>query len=434
MLTPGVGLPETAKFRGLRLRLQSALLRALRPYWWQQRELNSLLIEAVRGVNERRAADAEARHTEILRQLDAVQESLQRRMAQLSDDDRRGRLDELSRRVAEIQGLQQSFSLRLGQRVESAEKVLDMVSSDLSALRASEQHLHGRVVEVHRRLEAVESSGGELLAGLRTLGDGVQEFQERAAEHLARLTDHLGEVAADTNTMSHRLYAAPYMANPEDFRVTEPDGRVVLGYDGLPGDGKSIYPRFEDVFRGDEAFIRDRFSVYLPFLRGRGCVIDAGCGRGEMLELLASAGVTARGVDSDPAMVARCREKGLDVVEADAIVHLRGVPERSLGAIFAAQFIEHLPYPALNEFLSLAHSRLHEGGVLVAETVNPHALEAFKTFWTDLTHHSPIFPEVALTLSRLHGFASGRIFFPQGGGSFDDDRRNCGEYAVVATA
>ena len=31
MLTPGIGLPETAKFRGLRLRLQSALLRALRP-------------------------------------------------------------------------------------------------------------------------------------------------------------------------------------------------------------------------------------------------------------------------------------------------------------------------------------------------------------------------------------------------------------------
>ena len=435
MLTPGVGLPETAKFRGLRLRLQSALLRALRPYWWQQRELNSLLIEAVRGVNERRAADAEARHAEVLRQLDDLETSLHHRVAQavLSEGDGRGRLDVLSQRVAEIQGLQQSFSLRVGQRIESADKALDAITSDVSALRGADHNLQERISEVHTRLEAMESSGGELLAGLRTLGDGVQGFQERAAEHLAQLTTHLGEVTVDTRALSHRLYAPPYMSKPDDFQVTEPDGRVILGYDGRSGDGARVYQGFEDVFRGDETFIRDRFKVYLPLLRDRGRLIDVGCGRGEMLELLASEGVAACGIDSDPAMVARCREKGLEVVEADAVTYLRTVPARSLGAIFAAQFIEHLSYAALNEFLSLAHSRLNEGGVLVAETVNPHALEAFKTFWTDLTHHAPIFPEVALTLCRLHGFTSGRILFPHGRGAFDEDRRNCGEYAVVAT-
>jgi hypothetical protein len=330
--------------------------------------------------------------------------------------------------------VQQSFSLRVGQRIESAEKQLDATASDLAALRASDQHLQGRVVEVHRRLEAMESAGGELVAGLRTLGDGVQGFQERAAEHLAQLTGHLGEVAAETRTLSHRLYASPYMSKPGDFQLKTPEGHIVLGYDGQPGDGGGVYQGFEDVFRGDESFIRDRLKGYLPLLRGHGHVLDLGCGRGEMLDLLAREGVTACGVDSDPAMVARCRKKGLEVVEADAIAHLRAVPEHSLGAVFAAQFIEHLSYPALNELLSLAHGRLVPGGILIAETVNPHAIEAFKTFWTDLTHHAPIFPEVALTLCRLHGFVSGRIVFPLGSGELDEDRRNCGEYAVVATA
>jgi SAM-dependent methyltransferase len=431
LLTPGVGLPETATFRGMRLRLQSALLRVLRPYWWQQRELNSLLIEAVRGVNERRAADADARHADVLRQLEAVQATFQVRVAQV--DDRRERFEALSQRVAEIHGLQQSFSLRVGQRLESADKAFDAMASDLSALRAAEQHLHRQVVEVKNRIEATESTGGELVAGLRTLTDSVQGFQERAGEHLAQLTGHLGEVATEARTLGQRLYAAPFMANSQDFQLTEPDGRVVLGYEGQAGDGGRVYRGFEDVFRGDEAFIRDRFRVYVPLLREHGPVIDVGCGRGEMLDLLRAEGVAACGVDSDPAMVARCREQGLDVVEADAIAHLRTVPEGSLGAVFAAQFIEHLPYELLLEFLALACTRLTPGGVLIAETVNPHAIEAFKTFWTDLTHQAPIFPEVALTLCRLHGFAGGRILFPHGRGAFDADRRTCGEYAVVAT-
>ncbi len=71
--------------------------------------------------------------------------------------------------------------------------------------------------------------------------------------------------------------------------------------------------------------------------------------------------------------------------------------------------------------------------MLIAETVNPHALEAFKTFYTDLTHERPIFPEVALALSQLAGFEEGYVMFPLGTGELEADRQARGEYAVVAT-
>jgi 2-polyprenyl-3-methyl-5-hydroxy-6-metoxy-1,4-benzoquinol methylase len=132
-------------------------------------------------------------------------------------------------------------------------------------------------------------------------------------------------------------------------------------------------------------------------------------------------------------MVARCREKGLEVERAEALEHLAGLKDGSLGAVFAAQVVEHLDYAQLMRFLELAHTKLAPGGVLVMETVNPHSVSAFKTFWVDLTHRSPIFPEVALAFCRLHGFAEARVLFPNGTGDLESDRVTQGEYAVVAT-
>ena len=77
---------------------------------------------------------------------------------------------------------------------------------------------------------------------------------------------------------------------------------------------------------------------------------------------------------------------------------------------------------------------LRPGGVLIAETVNPHPIASFKAFWVDLTHTSPIFPEVAVVLCGLAGFGAARVMFPVGTGDLDRDLWAEGQYAVVATA
>ena len=65
------------------------------------------------------------------------------------------------------------------------------------------------------------------------------------------------------------------------------------------------------------------------------------------------------------------------------------------------------------------------------ETVNPHSPTALKAFWTDPTHHHPLFPEVTLALSRFAGFRSGRVSFPGGSGDFEQDIYTSPDYAVV---
>jgi SAM-dependent methyltransferase/glycosyltransferase involved in cell wall biosynthesis len=198
-------------------------------------------------------------------------------------------------------------------------------------------------------------------------------------------------------------------------------------------EGSDTYRSFEDIFRGSEDFIRERQRPYLELLAGREPVLEFGCGRGEFIDLLREQGVTYVGVDRDEGMVRRCREKGhTEVVQGDGIAYLAGVADGSLGAIFSAQVIEHLPYEMLLRLLTLARAKLREDGLLIAETVNPHSPAALKTFWVDLTHQQPIFPEVALALCRDAGFASAYVFHPGGCGDVEHDRFSEGAFTVVA--
>ena len=151
-----------------------------------------------------------------------------------------------------------------------------------------------------------------------------------------------------------------------------------------------------------------------------------------MLDLLREAGVCATGVDIDAAMIRRCREKGHAATQCDALEFLASQPDASLGAVFAAQVVEHLQHDEFREFLYLTRTKLRPEGCFIMETVNPHCVEAFRTFWTDLTHVKPIFPEVALAWCWLSGFEQAEVLFPVGTGILDEDRRLQGQYAVIA--
>jgi len=234
--------------------------------------------------------------------------------------------------------------------------------------------------------------------------------------------------------LSGQLVVTPYMADASLLQTSDDQGRPAIGYaaDAIdrPGD---VYRRFEDIFRGSEEFIRERQRVYLRAIGVRQPVLDVGCGRGEFLDLLRDAGVPAKGIDMDAGMVNRCSEKGHDVEQAEANAYLESVRDASLGAIFSAQVIEHLPYDELLRFFELSRRKLARDGVFIAETVNPHSIQAFKMFWIDPTHKTPIYPEVAVALCRLHGFASAIVIFPNGVGDLGRDRVEQGEYAVLAT-
>lgn len=181
-----------------------------------------------------------------------------------------------------------------------------------------------------------------------------------------------------------------------------PPPAVPPGLGTLPA---AAYVRFEDRHRGTREEIRQRQRAYLDLFAGAAPVLDVGCGRGEFLDLCREAGIEARGVDLDPGMIARCREAGLAVEQADALAALAAAPDGSLGGIFCAQVIEHLVPETLIALVRLAYAKLRPGGILLCETPNPACLTVFSgAFYVDLTHVKPIHPEAARFLLEAAGF------------------------------
>jgi SAM-dependent methyltransferase len=283
----------------------------------------------------------------------------------------------------------------------------------------------GEIVDARQRRAAAdrEATAHALAALEAAIGPDGGLLQR--IEELARTTERLD---AALQRLDAEQQATPFVAPGTSVRSVSADGSEVLR---LSGDHASAYADFEDTYRGSEEFVRERLVSYVDIVT-EGPVLDVGCGRGEFLELMRSAGIEARGIDLDASMVARAVAKGVDAEEGDALVALAASQPGELGAVTSFQVIEHIETSALRELLVNSHRALRAGGILVAETVNPHSPAALKTFWLDLTHIRPLFPESLLFLARDCGFEDAWIHFPMGSGDLDHDLRQCGEYALVA--
>ena len=244
-------------------------------------------------------------------------------------------------------------------------KLIDALSERTDRSRAALEHrLDGRADELRSRMEVV-------------------------AEH-TRLAVELEERL--TRLERRERAAAPRPAAPP--APAEAPGQLVF----------PDYFAYESRMRGATELVREKQRAYVQDFRKAAPVLDLGCGRGEFLSLLREAGIEAKGVDIDADMVAYARGEGLEVEHVGAIEYLEGLPEASLGGIFAAQLVEHLPAPAVVRLLELAAEKLRPGGLLVAETINPLSPLALRNYFADLTHAQPLVPETLELLARHAGF------------------------------
>lgn len=169
------------------------------------------------------------------------------------------------------------------------------------------------------------------------------------------------------------------------------------------------YFAFEGVMRGPRHEIRTKQEQYVSEFAAVDYILDVGCGRGEFLEILRQVGKRAAGIDLDGDMVAHCVAEGLDVQQADAVQHLRALPEATLGGVFAAQVVEHMKPPVLSAFLEAARRALQPGGIIALETINPGSISALKNYFADLTHAQPLVPETLMFLVEQAGFTNVRM-------------------------
>jgi len=179
-----------------------------------------------------------------------------------------------------------------------------------------------------------------------------------------------------------------------------------------------MYMVFEDRFRGTRAEIKRRLSVYMPLIdkikseKGDLSILDAGCGRGEWLELLQENGYRAKGVDINRVALLQCRELGLDVTESDAIEYLRGLERGSLDVIAGFHIIEHLSFKTLIELLDEALAVLKSGGMIIFETPNPaNILVSSYDFYRDPGHQKPLHPDTMSFVAESRGFVRTGSYF-----------------------
>lgn len=108
-----------------------------------------------------------------------------------------------------------------------------------------------------------------------------------------------------------------------------------------------------------------------PYAEGRE-VLEVGCGTGLLLERIAGFAARAVGVDLSPGMLARARERGLEVVEASA-THLP-FDDATFDVACSFKVLAHVREieDAIREMLRVTRP----GGLVVAELYNRHSLRA----------------------------------------------------------
>jgi 2-polyprenyl-3-methyl-5-hydroxy-6-metoxy-1,4-benzoquinol methylase len=251
------------------------------------------------------------------------------------------------------------------------------------------QNIH-QAVSVANQLQRLDEELDHLRAENVRLKLHVVSSVERLNRYRREVNDVLRDVARqdDVRTLNRELKR--------------------LGVAGTPGI-ELDYVAFEDRFRGSSVDVRQTQKRYLTLFPppGIGKIIDIGCGRGEMLDLLLEAGYDVLGIDSDPRMIEACQAKGYPVVQEDGLTFLENADNDSLRGIFCAQVVEHLLTSELERLIEFSYQKLLKGGVLLVETINPRSQFALGNhFFADLSHVRPVHPETLRFICEQFGFST----------------------------
>ena len=289
--------------------------------------------------------------------------------------------------------------------------------------RSEIESLHSiREIEegARERDQASESRAAALYQNyLQALDQTNREIQERFWKDIEKLkADQDRLVHTELRLIRQRTAVqAPSAGQHEALSAADPGGASLPAVPAL-----FDYGRFEERFRGDEAYVLQSQLFYLPYLKDCRNIVDLGCGRGEFLQLAREEGLIAIGVDSNPEAVAACREKGLDIRPVDLFTFLSDQPDGSLGGVLCSHVVEHLPADRLPEMIRLVAAKLGDGGVFAVETPNPGCLAIFAgDFYLDPTHQRPVpalqlhfyLEEAGFTSIEIHERHSAAEAFPE---------------------
>ena len=345
------------------------------------------------------------------------------------------------RHAIPVRGLRWRFVLERGCEVPIAGRFVRFLV-DLARFpalmreaRQNESRVAGQLAAVNEHAAAANRQTYGMAAAAKQALNRMQDQaddQKRASEAFAQALKRMEGQTVDQKRASEAFaQALKRMEGQADDqkRASEAFARALKHMEDQKDDQKraseafahefgEFYAAFEDKFRGERDDVKGRLAVYVPRLvdaelgASGAPVLDLGCGRGEWLELLRDRGLQARGVDTNRAMLARCRARSLDVTEADALASLSETPAASLGVVTGFHIVEHLPLPYLVSLLKETARTLRSGGIAIFETPNPeNVLVGSHTFYLDPTHLNPIPPATLKFFIEAAGLRDVEVMF-----------------------
>ena len=297
--------------------------------------------------------------------------------------------------------------------------LVDHLNRDVRAATAAHAAAAGMVKELDNYLEALTTFQSRLIQYLQQITlyvdtkDRCVASQAGLGAALNRVTDELQKRAEQINLLTASTQAMKREIQRLRVPPHEPAARAVPGHSRPTATFDAYkYVCFEDLFRGPREAITGRQRTYLPYFEGASNVLDLGCGRGEFLALLLEQRIDARGIDTNAEAVERCRARGLDVAQADALEYVETLPDASLGGLFSAQVVEHLEAEYLMRVLDEVNRALRPGSRVVLETINPACWVAFfSAYVRDPTHRHPLHPDTLTYLLQASGFVDVEIVY-----------------------
>lgn len=278
----------------------------------------------------------------------------------------------------------------------------------------------------HLRLEAAEfrSSMASETSRVNSLVEAQIEVQSAFESVYRAISTQEGL----RKTLESRIRAVPFGSGSDDWTI-EVEGRRTIGFNGpRTGPGHSLV----EAWRPAENDLIESLRSLLKWLPKNGVAIDLGAGRGEMVSLLIGNGLLAHGVDSDEEMVRVASAAGLRVELSTVDEALAKCESNSVDAFTAVHIVEHADADEVRRWFANIHRALKPGGVLVVETPNPHAIDAFKAFWLDVTHVRPYYPEALVVEVARSGFSQAFIDVPGGSLHSEDALATAGSYVLIA--
>ena len=393
----GLAVPPMSQTHGLKRAFATIVakivLRLAQLFIRDQRQFNLAILEALQAFADRtqqQSSEMSQAADRLAREASAGKQELTAKIGAVSHD------------VGVVVRDVELVTRNVGVVVRDVELVTRNVGGMSRDLAALDQRLIEQRLPLERRVDELE------------LRMGAAHARMAAAESALAAERHshavlLGQVRTAVSLQERRL---TLLLEETRRRLPKPldEKQLQTFANELTHVQDAKYLSFEDTFRGSREDIKQRVSIYVPRFRAaeagtdKAPILDVGCGRGELLEVLRHEGLKAAGVDSNVAAVDKCRELGLDVALGDLFETLAKTADGSLGGLVALHVVEHLPFALLQKLLDEALRVLRPGGIVIFETPNPlNILVGASNFHIDPTHRNPVHPQTLHYLVETRG-------------------------------